>query len=507
MADNNDSNLSYALLARKQFLELLNQLKITKEFVPTEMARIAELMSNYDPIFYPLIIDELKRVESEELLKKFEYLISALDYRGFVPLLIKLLPEVTEKPELKRIVIRLLKYYHADFSVPPLKDYLKQEKDFLSATKEALLNSSEQSIAELHRHMIKFYSMDNSQMVSFVKSLLGNGEKAVAALDLLLRTGIDEVIVAALNTLGMIKSPKSITVLRRAFRYLPQDYKELVEKNIRRLKFMWVSEEQDYEDNKWQVQNCLVSFPYFYGYRYVGVLVFNGKDRHFIFFTIDEDIGIKRLFCASFMNNDKKYERFIERYRKDFNMKYMSLDYTALIMKDGVRKNYLNGVFFPPLFPVVSFCLPFNLMKPFPYDPTVIKSRVGDYKNRYITEEEEKKIFDIISQAGWLSADERFKDIVKKWYSGTEKKSVYLNHLLVRKTLRELIIPNLYRWKERLLLLADFLYNIEENRELIPAVIALSDSLVENVEEMENNEFMKMFIICSKEMVLKEEWD
>jgi len=508
VAKGQNSPISYALLARKQILELLNRLKLNKEFVPEEILRIADLLQNYDEIYYPLIVKEFENADSEVLIQKYQFLLKYLDYPGFTPMLIELLQKKLRNYKQKKAILDVLKYYRVDFSAPQLKKYLETEEELIRKIKLKLLQSANADLNDLASAMQEFYILDENEMISLMRELVKEEVRAIPILDLMLRTGIKSVIFEAIRLLGRIKDSESMAVLNAAKLYLPPKFCEEIAKSIRKLRFMWVKKSKE-QSAGFKVEKAYLSYPTEFLNRNLVFVVKQDAYNHLLFFNITKNRGIADFVTAKFYLSEAALKEIEEYYKNEFSLREVALYYAKSLLCDGVRKNYVNEIPFHPLFPVVTKFIPSNYICPFSYDPTTIKSN-PEIKNIIpsLTYEITDELLEIIRSLNWLSSDGRFKDIVFKWYLGSDKNSWWLDELLIRKVLREIIIPNLYDWKEMLFLLADFMYNTGGKLELVAVFVELATSLNTNIEEMEQVRLLRVFITESKNIVLqnKEDW-
>ncbi len=510
MAKSQDSSISYALLSRKQFLELLKQLKLNKNFSPDEMLRIAELIQNFDKMFYPLIVEEFANADSEVLIQKYEYLMKYLDYQGFTTPLIDLLNNQIKDFRIKRAIINVLKFYNVEFTSPKLKQFQKNEDELFKSLKIRALHANKKDLNNLAEIMQDFWLLEEGAMVTLVKELAREGVLAIPILELLLNTGINNVVNEIISQLGKIKNSLSLTVLEKAKHYLPSEYYAEVDKSIRRLNFMWITEIEK-EKKDFTIEKTFLSYPAEFLSRYIMFWIKDDSSNHLIVLNVTKKRGISDFINVNFyLSKDEVLEK-INRFQQELLLREVHNEYVKIFFSEGIRNNYVNKVPFHPLFPVISTLLPVDFIRPVPNDPSIILNKFEGHRLKSDKSIDwvkyTDKLTNIIKTLNWLIKDDRFKDIVRKWYLDSEKHSVWLDDLLVRKVLREIIIPNLYDWKEMLFLLSDFMYNTGEEKELARLFVQLASTLNNNIEEMEQNELLKLIIIESKNFLIKYEED
>lgn len=501
MVKEENNKISYALLARKQFLDLLRQLKLNRDFEPEEVSRICDLLQNYDEILYPIIVKELENADDEVLIQKYEYILKFLDYPGFIPHLIELFPKTYEKPALRKAILNVLRHYKFGIRHPLYSQYGRHILERIGKIKQKFLAVRYYDFDELTEAFKEFYLLETDEMTFLMHDFAGNGKVALQTLELFLMTGIHELINETIEEIAKIRDSQSIRILMSAKEYLPIEYHALINDSLKKLKFLCVLEPEK-KPLDLHIEKTLMSFPYIAGARYIAFVIKAGDYSHFLFFVIKEHNGLNNYSTSRFYLTDEQLNKLTEYFSNEFSLIEVKPDYAAAILADGIRNNYLNGIAFPPIFPVISRILPKNYLKPRPYDPTTIKTHFEEASKVRTSMEQAERLWDIIRPLNWLADDERFKDIVNKWYMNSNKESSWLDELLIRKTIREIVIPNLYRWKERLLLLSDFLYNTEMNLDFIPCIISVAENLSSNVEEMEELPFLRIFIRESKNIVI-----
>lgn len=503
MAKNQDSNISQALLARKHILELLHELNLS-ETSPDEIKRIGDLIESIGEFFYKIIIDEMANLESDQLLKKYEYLIKYLNYIDFVPFLIDLLPKSKGNFKLRRTIINLLKYYNANFRAEPLNSYISEINSEISKIPQKIIYHLNLDVFSLHKVLEEFYYLDTNEKLFVLNKLAEcyhSNQNVMRFFDILLRTGLNDAIVSSIEAIAKIRTGESLQLLEEALLYLPDEFHPLITKGIRKLSFMGIktSEKQNKDSI---IEKTYLGYPLRCRERYLLIVIRERENRHLCLVNIDLSDGVMEPVSAKFNLSIEMLERLQSNYEKEYHLKEVNIEYATKILSNNILYNYLYLQPFPPLFAVIAYFLPPTFIKP---NSSYLSKGTpfAQFKKCYVSPEESEKVWEIIKDLHWLSCNLRFKEIVNKWYADSEKNSDFLDNLLIRKTIREIFISDLESWSKRFYLLADFLYNINEKKDIIPIISALEKSFSSSIEEMENMPFIRRFIKESRKIVLK----
>lgn len=503
MAKNQDSNISQALLARKHILELLHELDLS-ETSPDEIKRIGDLIENIGEFFYKIIIDEMVNLESAQLLKKYEYLIKYLNYIGFVPFLVDLLPKSKGNFKLRRTIINLLKHYNANFQSEPLSSYISEINCEISKIPQKVIYHLNLDFFSVHKVLEEFYYLDTKEklfVLNKLAELYPSNQSVIKFFDILLRTGLNDTIVSSIEVIAKIRTGESLHLLEEALLYLPDEFHPIISKGIRKLSFMGIKTSKK-QDKDAIVEKTYLGYPLRCRERYLLIVIRERENRHLCLVNIDLTDGVMDPVSAKFNLSVENLERLLTYYEKEYRLKEVKVDYASKILSNNILYNHLYLQPFPPLFAVMAYFLPIAFIN---HNSSYLSKEVPfeQFEKLNVSHEESEKVWEIIKDLEWLSCNQRFKEIVNKWYTGSEKDSDFLDNLLIRKIIREIFVSDLESWSKRFYLLADFLYNINEKKDIIPIICALEKSFSSSIEEMENMPFIRHFIKESKKLVLK----
>jgi hypothetical protein len=503
MADiNQDRTIPGLLIARKNILGLLRRLEQGKDYEPENIERIGDYIANYGDRVIPIIIKEMEKMSDEIPLRKMEYLIEYLDDDKFEPELINLLSKTKDNLRLRKSVINILKFYGADFYQPPLCTFMEKINEEVRTLSQELTENINTPGDYLFRLLDEFHYLETEDQRNMLRQLTDFSNPAeLKIIEMALRTGINDIILEAMSILGRIKSREALRILNDALIYLPNKYHENLIRNSRKLNFMGIVESSDNRqvDN---VKCAYIGYPMAYGERHMLFIIENGGTEHILFFEIEEKWGINE-GCHACMDIKKvNMPQVLNNYVEQFYLKEVNLTYAAKIFADAVRKNYTFDVPFPSAFPLVSMYLPSYYIKPYVYNAYKVKLSFAGNDQLVSLIRRSAELWEEFDFLGWFTEDARFEDIIDRWYKNSKNdEPSWMDDLLIRKVSREIIIPELDLWKERLYALADFLVNISEYQEYIPMILAVENVMVKDIEAMENIPFFRKMIIESKNII------
>lgn len=503
MVNNGNSKISYALLARKQILDLLRQLKLERDFEPEEVLRIGELIQNYDPFFYPIIVKELEHAEENEaLLKKYEYLLKYLDSHELIGPLIELFRKSYQRPLLRKTIIEVLRHYEVDLNDPIYKDYFRYMLEKVAEVKKKLLECGIEDLPKLLESFQEFFLLGEDEMILLMREIASLGKPSLDILDLFLRTGVKELIFETIREIAKIRDRKSVKILLNAQDFLPNHFNYSLKTNLKKMQFLTILKDEN-DDKKSQLLSTWVGFPYHNGFRKVGLALKIGNMYHYVLFVIDEEWGISKESEYRLNLDEDQLKRVENYFARECLLYKVSEDYAGKVLASAVRINFLNQNPFPPIFVVISRYLPTFFIAPHSFRAFTIKHLLREICKSHEREDSAERLWEILMPLNWLVSNERFKDLVEKWYLPHKKSEEWLDELLIRRTLREIIIPHRLDWSNRLLFLADFLYNVVEQKELIPYILKISELIKDNVDLLAEIPFFRLFILGSKKILLE----
>ncbi len=494
-------NISNALILRRNILELLKIIEHSKDIDIDNIERIKDYLSNYGDIIIPIIIDELKKKQSDKILYKYENLLVYLDNYNLIKPLINCLMENKENTKLRKTIIRVLKRYYVSFNEPPLSRFYAELIEEIEKIGIELISSFNENWDKFLGFYTEFlYLQEGQTEILKVIEELKDDKKYDIFLTMLL-TNDDQLIRNIIETLGRIDHEKSLLVLKRALVFLPLKYHGLIELNMRKLNFKGIRYQGDpIEEN--YINNVYLGYPFSNGLRHLLYLLKKGDFYHILFIEIDEVFGITEN-CMLYANlNEDRKDHIISRLVDQFYLKQVNNNYDLKIINHGIFNNYAMDVILPPVFSIFINYLPAYYFKPILYKIDSIRERLR-FRFDENSIKNSDKLWELVDILGWLTEDMRFVDIVEKWYVNSKKEEQFwMDEIFIKKVLREIILSDINIWKERLLMLADFLDNVSEHRDYIGIILAVEQALEKDVEKMERIPFFKKLILESKKMVL-----
>ncbi len=496
-----ESKISNILLVRRNIIEYLREIRYSKDLNLQVLEKLGEYFLQHDTLIIPLLIEEIQKEDNSEVLYKFEYLLKYLDNPKIVKSLINILNRNKDKIKLKSMILRVLKYYNVDFSTPALQSFHRELVLESENIANNLLKYYDTDWLEFAKVFKDFTFIDNTQLDVLRLIEKNNDKKKYGIFLTMLLTNNNNLISTVISTLGKSFDIEAADVLKKALLFLPTKYHNLIEQNLRKLRFKGIRDNNELiEENN--ILSCYLSYPYYEGK--VTILYRLKKDNKNILMIIRIDpVHCVDDKCVLYTpNSDIEAEEILKMNIKYLNLKKVENGYEIRLLNNAIFFNYVNDYKFPPLFSVFINFLPSYYFKPLYYNPEKIREKFTIISDRELLIKNSDKIWDIIEGLKWLNIDYDFISIISRWYVNSKKNEhLWMDELFIRKVLREIIIPDLTDWKNKLLFLADFLDNINEHKEYIELILAVYDEIEKDIEKLEKIPFIRKLILGSKEQI------
>lgn len=502
MMNENNSKISNILMIRRNILESLRDIEHSKDMDISTLERIADYFFRYDDFLIPILIEEFQKNKEERVLSKYEFILKYLDNPNLIKPLIDCLEKNKDNLKLKRTIFRVLKHYNVEFSAPPLNQYYQELLRDSEKLSEKLINTYNCDWYNFNSALSEFFYVEDGQ-IEVLKFLEKNEDlRKYGVLLTLLLSNNPYLIEEIIKILGRSYDGQAYDVLRKALIFLPAKYHKQIDLNLRKLSFKGVKNSDFIESG--EILSCYISYPLVDDERYI--LYDISKDNQYIvaLIEIDREIGIGENGIFYITKNKEAKEKKINDFIENLNLKKVTNGYDIRLINNAVFNNYVVDATFPPVFSILINFLPVYYFKPLKYSPDRVLDKFSSFNiKKEVLLKNSAKLWDIVYKLGWLSEDYRFIKIVEKWYLNAKKEEYFwMDDLLVRKVLREIILSDINNWKNKLLFLADFLDNINESREYIEMILSVYDAFTRDIEKMEKMPFIRKLILESKNLVL-----
>lgn len=478
-------------LIRRKVLEFLSKLEKDKSLTCDDIEDIAEKIIEYGVNAIPIIIKNFSQQKDPLILSRYEYLIMTIYDPEFLKYITKI--NLEQNLYLRKSVINLLNFYGQTISeteiYPFIEDYFNKVGEQLS-----LFIETKDNIYLSAMNLIKmFYFLTDFEKVSLIENIrLSDNENIYLLLYLLLWTGSNPVINETIKLLGRLKTGKSLYLLEISKDFLPERYFQEISKSIKKLNFSGIDKEE---------------IPDFYNKHYnIWTKISDlNKDSEFFLFWEIKDLSSSNKFLLSISDfylisvNSYVYDKVDSNLESIYNLKSAENYFVYSILKDVVKNHYEKEVPFPWHFTYLCLFLDYkNLI------PEIYNCQLTEKKDVVLNEFIQNELDNLLYDNDWLLNDNRFTEIIEKWYSDTEPyEDLWRDNLFVRKIIREVILPEIDNWKRRLCQLADYLYLIEAKHKLSMIIHKAIDRLKPDVEILEKEDLIKSIILYNKEKFLK----
>ncbi|MCX7990800.1 MAG: hypothetical protein N2999_02005 [Proteobacteria bacterium] len=497
-----DSKVSNILLIRRNILEYLKEVEYSKDIDLETLERVGEYFLRYEELVTPILIEELEKKEGTKTLNKFEYLLKYLDNPNLVRPLIDALIRNKDKTKLKTTILRVLKYYNVDFSLPPLNQFHSELQIEVDKMAHDLIQSYNENWYKFRDTFFDFCYSEDSQINILRLIEKSEDKRKYGVLSTMLLTNNHNLITSVIETLGRSYDEEALEVLKRALIFLPVKYHNLVELNLRKLSFKNVKG-ADYLCEENSIELCYMSFPFSSDMRQIMYITKKDSNYILILIEIETEKGVGENCIFYFLQSFDEAKRMAETFIRNLNLKEVTNGYDIKMINSAIFFNYVNDYRFTPYFSVLLNFLPSYYFKPVLYSSDKIREKFQVTGDREWLLKNSDKLWYLTDKLGWLSEDYQFRSIVDRWYGNTKKEEhLWMDELLIKKVLREIILSDINNWKNKLLFLADFLDNINYKREYIEMIMAVYDEFTKDIEKMEKIPFIRKLILESKEMAL-----
>jgi len=348
------------LLLKSEIIRFLRELSQQEDLTTFRLERELDKLLNSDDRAVPLLLNIFSRCKDPVLLDMIAYAFEYLDDESIVdPLFDMLLNPKTTKEAKLRIISVLSKYGYEDLSVEleGIAPELSKELDELAeANFNELMGMAQNDDEVLSLLMDEIDGLSREAKLDYISYLKGLDVPGVIRVLEMLGSIIGDDVIAeeAIRAISTVKSPESISALRRiARRTVYPRLKSLAERGIRKLMLMGVPQPDESFFKPAAISLIVLTPIDGNGDRSIWVCGFS-KERdkmRFSGFTINTDIGLKECYGRSSL---KEYYFFFayEDLRKKTNPIEIPAGYALKLLKDALHRSLESGIHIPYRFAV-----------------------------------------------------------------------------------------------------------------------------------------------------------
>jgi hypothetical protein len=359
----------------------------------------------------------------------------------------------------------------------------------------------------LVRFIDSFLDVADEFRVQMTRHLASNASaEAVALMEILLSFEKQEIVRETITALGRARSGYALDVLSRAAERCTADMATLIERSIRRLSFTGVRERLKLPHSFQQplpFHEVYAGPVDFYGSR---TLWFSWQlgDQAFAAMLIltGETDGILNAISYR-MKDEKEYGNILNDVAGGEMLTPVEHDYALSSLRDALHLSREAGLYLPPDFYVdMRFFKPDSL-KPQAYIPRFKLKYVEDIVEKipgYVATSND--LFDEPGLEGWLLTEAAIYDAAERFTalegdSGPESVSSEDIEKEIINCCDELIVPRRADIIKRLLLIADYLQQIEGNETAVQMTLATTLSLVGGFLPDSRHPFIRRLLLDS----------
>ncbi len=479
-------------LIRRRVLEYLKTIEKDRKLSFVEIEDISDKLLEYGEHALEIIVNNFSRQRDALIIDRYEHLMMYMYEPAFLKYLMPL--GFKKNVYIRNSLLNLLNFYGFNLYQSP---YYGEVEEFYNKVYETLmvfLRKKENELEDVKHFLKDFYFLSDAEKIRLLEIIDDSSpEKRYFLYNLLIWTGFKQVLLEIIKNLGKRKSERAIFLLNFLKKMLPYEYLEPIDKALSKLMFSVIHQ---------------------------GVNDQSNSKKHF-YKTMISDLNKENSFLLFFeVRNCNKPVKFLFTINEFYFLSIDSYVYTdneSAIEKVYSLKEIKNEIAFDILADIVLNHLEMEV--PLPWQFTFLTCFVDvekilpknytchiDVKEEVFINEYWQKVFDMyVQENGWFMNENKFYNIIEKWYYNTEPyEDIWRDHLFLRKIIREIILPEINYWKKRFYQLADYLFYAESQQKLAILIYNNIRNLMPDVENIEKNTFIKKLIMYNKDKCILE---
>ncbi|HEY6872104.1 MAG TPA: HEAT repeat domain-containing protein [Geobacteraceae bacterium] len=492
-----------SLKERHGILHLLESLK-QDGITVAEMEEIgAKLRTSGRRALSPLF-RRLWREKSGDLISRYTYLLDFFDDEGWIDQLIQVaLRRRDLEDEGKAALLAILEEYGVDVTVPPLATLLARDGVSLPASLPKLLDQGEEGLVCFMEDFFFYAPATRLAMIRDIPRL--KDPRILVLLEILL--GIDDPAIRreAITALGRVRESGAATLLRQLLDDPDQSVREAAQRSLRRLSFLGIAAAPPIPSAPPLPFHAAYASPFdSAGTRTVWLARTAGGDTVVaLYLQLHETDGMRAVWGSGEIGV-AEFGRYLAETSCDDGVVEVSPDYALALVRDAICRSGENGSLLPPEFYVRRRMFTAEEIAPAPYTPAFTGYDLNGpaVSARHVAGG--AALLDDDFFAGWVLANGRVCAFAEEW-SDMEKTADPSRlrrglESILERFCTDLLVPELERIKQRLLLTADLMQQTGRDRELIELTLAAGASLAAPRLQSRHHPFLKRLALESMDM-------
>lgn len=494
------ARIDTSLPQRSSLLRLFKKLE-REDLSLDDMEKIARQVQQVGRHAIPPLMRRVRKVTTGTVLARYMYLLDLFDEESWLDDLVRITLVRTDLGiDAKTVLLAVLERCGIDIEQLPFSRLLKEVGGCSATGLDGVLAGGEADFVPFLEDFVCFSS--DSQVALIRRLATMEQPAAVSLLEILLGFSDAELVREVLISLGTVRRQSAASILLRFLRYGDGTFRSLAERSLRRLSFLGIDPEQTAAELPDSSPHLAALSPIDgTGFRSVWFSRWNGSGGlDVLLLQTHETCGITEATGYDGLTVHGHDELFREITIEEELLR-VSSDYACAILRDALYLNADSRFPIPAGFHVWRRVLQLVAITPAPYVPDFSGFDLDRIAASNLLLETGDTLFDEDYLAGWFSAKGRVFDIVDELAhlqgKATSDLSVNGFSALLKRFMREIIIPEKNRIARRLFLTADLMKSTGREREIIERTLSAALNLVNQKVPYLKNPFLRRFALES----------
>lgn len=493
-----------SLRERRRINRLLDFLK-REDLTGEQMERIGKRLQKSGKRALSPLVRKLWREQNGTTLYRYTCMLDFFDASTWMDQLIQITLKRTDLEENGKLA--LLDVLHdggIDVTLPPFASMTGYAASTIEGFVDDCLVDGERGLV---RFIDTFLDVADEFRMQMTQHLAKTASaEAVALLEIMLSFEKQQVVHEAISALGRTRSGYAVDVLNRAFGRCSPNMTTLIERSIRRLQFTGIRESIELPHSLQQ--------PISFHEVFAGPVDFYGSRTLWFSWRLDEGTFAAMLILTGEtdgilnaisyrMKDEKEYSHILNDVSGGEMLTPVKPQYALASLRDALHLTKEAGFFLPP-----DFYVDMRLFRPDSLKP---EAYIPRFKIKYLDNIVEKipgfvatsnDLFDEPGLEGWVLTETYLYDVADRFSElegdgGPDAVSKEAIEKEIFRCTEELIVPRRAEIIKRLLLVADYLQQIEENEIAVQKTLATALSLVGGFLPDSRHPFIRRLLLDS----------
>jgi hypothetical protein len=480
-----------------RLLDFLKREDLTKG----QMERIGRRLQKSGRRALPPLVRRLSNEHDRERLYRYTCMLDFFDATAWLDQLVALTIRRRDLVDDDRLpLLEILYDYGVDVSVPPFAP-----ASLTGASINSFLDLClKDDVSGLLRFMDRFIDSDEPLRNQLTRRLGGRadfGPQAAAILRMLAHFEYSEAAVLAVETLGRLRHPAALAVLKELHYTIVEGLDEQIARSIRRLGFTGINNPEQLPPMLSAAETLITaqSSPIdCYGIRTVWISWQLSEETSIaLIMQISEEEGLLHAVCPVF-NSIKEYDDYLDEVNAEEGILPVELPYIISLIRDAVHHTMEQGFYMPPAFYAALHLFGQADLRPEKYLPAFPVELLDNLVESLLSHLSEcQSLLDEPFFEGWVFSDSLIYELVEA--AVKNELGAVDDRVLLDKVVNDVVEPQKLGILRRLLLTADLMQKAGADSMLVQRVLAVGFSLVAAPAPLSSHPFIRALALDSIE--------